>query len=119
MPQPWEKHGGIRYARAKVAVRHTEDGRRHTPFVSDYRPDWGFEDDPRLWGGPITVVGRDSCAPGDQCVIETDWFFSPHLIPDWVTVGTRVRLHEGSRVIAEGAIEAIERVPLKATNESE
>ena len=88
--------------KAQVYVLTKEEGGRHTPFVSNYRPQFYFRTTDVT--GVITLPeGTDMCMPGDNVVMEVEL-----LSPIAIEQGTKFSIREGGRTVGSGSITEIE-----------
>jgi elongation factor Tu len=87
--------------KAQVYVLSKEEGGRHTPFFSKYRPQFYFRTTDVT--GVVTLPeGVEMCMPGDNIEMEVE-LISPIAIED----GTRFAIREGGRTVGAGAVTAI------------
>ncbi|MBR3349674.1 MAG: elongation factor Tu, partial [Solobacterium sp.] len=88
---------------AQVYVLKKEEGGRHTPFVSNYRPQFYFRTTDVT--GIITLPeGTEMCMPGDNVTMTVEL-----MKPIAVEQGTRFSIREGGRTVGSGnVIEIIE-----------
>ena len=88
---------------AQVYVLKKEEGGRHTPFVSNYRPQFYFRTTDVT--GIITLPeGTEMCMPGDNVEMNVEL-----LKPIAVEQGTRFSIREGGRTVGSGnVIEIVE-----------
>ena len=88
--------------KAQVYVLTKEEGGRHTPFVSNYRPQFYFRTTDVT--GVITLPeGTELCMPGDNVVMEVEL-----LAPIAIENGTKFSIREGGRTVGSGSITEIE-----------
>ena len=88
--------------KAQVYELTKEEGGRHTPFVSNYRPQFYFRTTDVT--GVITLPeGTELCMPGDNVVMEVEL-----LAPIAIENGTKFSIREGGRTVGSGAITEIE-----------
>ena len=88
---------------AQVYVLKKEEGGRHTPFVSNYRPQFYFRTTD-VTGVIKLPAGTEMCMPGDNVVMEVTL-----LSPIAVEQGTKFSIREGGRTVGSGnVIEIIE-----------
>jgi len=89
--------------KAQVYVLTKEEGGRHTPFVSNYRPQFYFRTTDVT--GIITLPeGTEMCMPGDNVEMHVEL-----LKPIAVEQGTRFSIREGGRTVGSGnVIEIVE-----------
>ena len=89
--------------KAQVYVLKKEEGGRHTPFVSNYRPQFYFRTTDVT--GIITLPeGTEMCMPGDNVEMNVEL-----LKPIAVEQGTRFSIREGGRTVGSGnVIEIVE-----------
>ena len=86
---------------AQVYVLSKEEGGRHTPFVSNYRPQFYFRTTDVT--GVITLpAGTDMCMPGDNVEMEVTL-----LNPIAIEQGTKFSIREGGRTVGSGNITEI------------
>jgi elongation factor Tu len=90
-----------------------DEGGRHTPVVSGYRPQWDFgrfpkEDSlPTYDMGEMSLIDLEQVNPGESCrvrvrIISLDEFSKKALVP-----GLNFKILEGSRVVGRGTIEQL------------
>ena len=83
---------------AQVYVLTKEEGGRHTPFVSNYRPQFYFRTTDVT--GVITLPeGTEMCMPGDNVVMNVEL-----LNPIAIEEGTKFSIREGGRTVGSGNI---------------
>ena len=83
---------------AQVYVLKKEEGGRHTPFVSNYRPQFYFRTTDVT--GIITLPeGTEMCMPGDNVEMHVEL-----LKPIAVEQGTRFSIREGGRTVGSGNV---------------
>ena len=88
--------------KAQVYVLTKEEGGRHTPFVSNYRPQFYFRTTDVT--GVITLPeGTELCMPGDNVVMTVEL-----LAPIAIENGTKFSIREGGRTVGSGSITEIE-----------
>ncbi|MGM9941347.1 MAG: elongation factor Tu [Bulleidia sp.] len=88
--------------KAQVYVLTKEEGGRHTPFVSNYRPQFYFRTTDVT--GVITLPeGTELCMPGDNVIMEVEL-----LAPIAIENGTKFSIREGGRTVGSGSITEIE-----------
>ena len=88
--------------KGQVYVLTKEEGGRHTPFVSNYRPQFYFRTTDVT--GIITLPeGTEMCMPGDNVEMDVEL-----LAPIAVEKGTRFSIREGGRTVGSGNIIEIE-----------
>ena len=84
-----------------VYVLTKEEGGRHTPFVSNYRPQFYFRTTDVT--GVITLPeGTEMCMPGDNVEMTVNL-----LAPIAIEKGTRFSIREGGRTVGSGNITEI------------
>ncbi len=87
--------------KAQVYVLSKEEGGRHTPFVSNYRPQFYFRTTDVT--GVITLPeGTEMCMPGDNVVMSVKL-----LAPIAVEEGTKFSIREGGRTVGSGSVTEI------------
>ncbi len=88
--------------KAQVYVLTKEEGGRHTPFVSNYRPQFYFRTTD-VTGVIRLPEGTEMCMPGDNVVMEVEL-----LAPIAIEQGTKFSIREGGRTVGSGSITEIE-----------
>ena len=87
--------------KAQVYVLTKEEGGRHTPFVSNYRPQFYFRTTDVT--GVITLPeGTEMCMPGDNVVMDVK-LLSPIALEN----GTKFSIREGGRTVGSGSVTEI------------
>jgi elongation factor Tu len=89
--------------KAQVYVLSKEEGGRHTPFFSSYRPQFYFRTTD-VTGVIQLPEGTEMCMPGDNVEMEVE-LIAPIAIED----GTRFTIREGGRTVGAGAVTVIEQ----------
>ncbi|WP_028777694.1 elongation factor Tu [Shimazuella kribbensis] len=89
--------------KAQVYVLSKEEGGRHTPFFSSYRPQFYFRTTD-VTGVIQLPEGVEMCMPGDNIEMEVE-LIAPIAIED----GTRFTIREGGRTVGAGAVTVIEK----------
>jgi len=87
--------------KAQVYVLTKEEGGRHTPFVSNYRPQFYFRTTD-VTGVIRLPEGTEMCMPGDNVVMDVEL-----LSPIAVEQGTKFSIREGGRTVGSGSITEI------------
>ncbi|MGM9966225.1 MULTISPECIES: elongation factor Tu [unclassified Rummeliibacillus] len=88
---------------AEVYVLSKEEGGRHTPFFSNYRPQFYFRTTDVT--GVITLPeGTEMVMPGDNTKMNIE-LIHPIAIED----GTRFSIREGGRTVGSGVVSSIEK----------
>ncbi|MBA4495886.1 elongation factor Tu [Paenactinomyces guangxiensis] len=87
--------------KAQVYVLSKEEGGRHTPFFSNYRPQFYFRTTD-VTGVIKLPEGTEMCMPGDNVEMEVE-LIAPIAIED----GTRFAIREGGRTVGAGAVTEI------------
>ena len=88
--------------KAQVYVLTKEEGGRHTPFVSNYRPQFYFRTTDVT--GVITLPeGTEMVMPGDNVTIDVELIH-----PIAVEQGTTFSIREGGRTVGSGMVTEIE-----------
>ena len=89
--------------KSEVYVLSKEEGGRHTPFFSNYRPQFYFRTTDVT--GVITLPeGTEMVMPGDNVEMTVE-LISPIAIEE----GTRFSIREGGRTVGSGVVTAIEK----------
>ena len=85
----------------QVYVLKKEEGGRHTPFVSNYRPQFFFRTTDVT--GVITLPeGTSMCMPGDNVVMDVEL-----ITPIAIEEGLRFAIREGGRTVGSGVVTKI------------
>lgn len=87
--------------KAQVYVLSKDEGGRHTPFFSNYRPQFYFRTTD-VTGVIQLPEGTEMCVPGDNIEMEVE-LIAPIAIED----GTRFAIREGGRTVGAGAVTQI------------
>ncbi len=83
---------------AQVYVLKKEEGGRHTPFISNYRPQFYFRTTDVT--GVITLPeGTEMCMPGDHVEMKVEL-----ITPIAMDPGLRFAIREGGRTVGSGAV---------------
>ena len=86
---------------AQVYVLTKDEGGRHTPFFSNYRPQFYFRTTDVT--GIITLPeGTEMCMPGDNVVMDVEL-----ITPIAIEEGLRFAIREGGRTVGSGVVTAI------------
>jgi elongation factor Tu len=88
--------------KAQVYVLTKEEGGRHTPFFSNYRPQFYFRTTD-VTGSVKLLGGAEMCMPGDNVQIEVDLGEKPVAME----AGLRFAVREGGRTIGSGTVTEI------------
>jgi elongation factor Tu len=86
---------------AEVYVLSKEEGGRHTPFFSGYRPQFYFRTTD-VTGAANLLGGAEMCMPGDNVNIEVELGK-----PVALTEGSRFAIREGGRTVGSGVVTKI------------
>ena len=87
--------------KGQVYVLKKEEGGRHTPFVSNYRPQFFFRTTDVT--GVITLPAeKEMCMPGDNVVMDVEL-----ITPIAIEEGLRFAIREGGRTVGSGVVTAI------------
>nr|WP_144924528.1 elongation factor Tu [Paenibacillus bovis] len=89
--------------KAEVYVLSKEEGGRHTPFFSNYRPQFYFRTTD-VTGIVHLPEGVEMVMPGDNIEMTVE-LISPIAIED----GTRFSIREGGRTVGSGVVSSIEK----------
>ncbi|MCL1820331.1 MAG: elongation factor Tu [Oscillospiraceae bacterium] len=85
----------------QVYVLSKEEGGRHKPFVTNYRPQFYFRTTDVT--GVITLPeGTDMCMPGDNVVMNVEL-----ITPIAIEEGLRFAIREGGRTVGSGVVTSI------------
>ena len=88
--------------KGQVYVLTKEEGGRHTPFFSNYRPQF-YMRTTDVTGSIKLLGGAEMCMPGDNIEVEVDLGEKPVAIED----GLRFAVREGGRTIGSGTVTEI------------
>ncbi len=88
--------------KGQVYVLTKEEGGRHTPFFSNYRPQFYFRTTD-VTGSVKLLGGAEMCMPGDNVQIEVDLGDKPVAME----TGLRFAVREGGRTIGSGTVTEI------------
>jgi elongation factor Tu len=86
---------------AEVYVLSKEEGGRHTPFFSGYRPQFYFRTTD-VTGATKLLGGAEMCMPGDNVKVEVE-LGKPIALVD----GSRFAIREGGRTVGSGVVTKI------------
>ena len=89
--------------KAEVYVLTKEEGGRHTPFFSNYRPQFYFRTTD-ITGVCVLPEGVEMVMPGDNVTMEVELFH-----PVAIEAGTKFSIREGGRTVGAGSVAAIEK----------
>ena len=89
---------------AEVYVLSKEEGGRHTPFFSGYRPQFYFRTTD-VTGSANLVGDAEMCMPGDNAKLSVE-LITPIAMDD----GVRFAIREGGRTVGSGVVTKILRV---------
>ncbi len=85
---------------AEVYCLSKDEGGRHTPFFSGYRPQFYFRTTDVT--GTANLVGAEMCMPGDNVRVEVE-LHKPIAMDD----GVRFAIREGGRTVGSGVVTKI------------
>lgn len=95
------------YIEALLTLLSTEDGGRHTPIYTDYRPSWNLgkraeDGTAELNDAPISLEDCQSLLPGHTGMVR----LHPLLPDEWhhVRPGAKLDMHEGARVVGTAVV---------------
>ncbi|MFO0857442.1 MAG: elongation factor Tu [Phycisphaerales bacterium] len=88
--------------KGQVYVLTKEEGGRHTPFFSGYRPQFYFRTTD-VTGTLKLLGGAEMCMPGDNVEVEVDLMGKPVAMEK----GVRFAVREGGKTIGSGAVTEI------------
>ena len=87
--------------KGRVYVLKKEEGGRHTPFFSNYRPQFFFRTTDVT--GVITLpADKEMCMPGDNVTMDVEL-----ITPIAIEEGLRFAIREGGRTVGSGVVTAI------------
>ncbi|MBG81458.1 MAG: elongation factor Tu [Phycisphaerae bacterium] len=86
---------------AEVYVLTKEEGGRHTPFFSGYKPQFYFRTTDVT--GDLNLVGAEMCMPGDNIKMSVDLHDKPIAMEE----GLRFAVREGGRTVGSGVVTKI------------
>ena len=87
--------------KASIYVLNKDEGGRHKPFMSGYRPQFYFRTTDVT--GVINIEGKDMCLPGDNAEISVEL-----ICPIAMDAGLRFAIREGGRTVGAGQVTSIE-----------
>ncbi len=88
--------------KGEVYVLTKEEGGRHTPFFTGYKPQFYFRTTDVT--GQVTLAGgAEMCMPGDNIAIEVDLGDKPIAMEQ----GLRFAIREGGRTVGSGVVSEI------------
>jgi elongation factor Tu len=85
---------------AQVYVLAKEEGGRHTPFFSGYRPQFFFRTTD-VTGAALLPEGTEMCMPGDHVQLQIEL---PEETPVALDEGLRFAIREGGRTVGSGKV---------------
>jgi elongation factor Tu len=88
--------------KGQIYVLTKEEGGRHTPFFSGYRPQFYFRTTD-VTGTVKLMGGAEMCMPGDNVEVEVDLMGKPVAMEK----GSRFAVREGGKTIGSGAVTEI------------
>jgi elongation factor Tu len=88
--------------KGQIYVLTKEEGGRHTPFFSGYRPQFYFRTTD-VTGTVKLMGGAEMCMPGDNVEVEVDLMGKPVAMEK----GVRFAVREGGKTIGSGAVTEI------------
>ena len=89
--------------KAEVYVLTKEEGGRHTPFFSNYRPQFYFRTTD-ITGVCVLPEGTEMVMPGDNVTMEVELIH-----PVAIENGTKFSIREGGRTVGAGSVASIEK----------
>ena len=89
--------------KAEVYVLTKEEGGRHTPFFSNYRPQFYFRTTD-ITGVCVLPEGTEMVMPGDNVTMEVELIH-----PVAIEEGTKFSIREGGRTVGAGIVASIEK----------
>ena len=105
LAKPGSVHPHTKF-KAQVYVLTKEEGGRHTPFVSNYRPQFYFRTTDVT--GVITLPeGTDMVMPGDNVVMNVEL-----IAPIAIETGTKFSIREGGHTVGAGNVTEIDAYSL-------
>jgi elongation factor Tu len=85
----------------EIYVLTKEEGGRHTPFFTGYRPQFYFRTTD-VTGGLKLLGGAEMCMPGDNVTVEAEIMY-----PIAMEEGLRFAVREGGRTVGAGVVAKI------------
>ena len=89
--------------KAEVYVLTKEEGGRHTPFFTNYRPQFYFRTTD-ITGVCLLPEGVEMVMPGDNVTMEVELIH-----PVAIEAGTKFSIREGGRTVGAGSVASIEK----------
>ncbi|MDO4566232.1 MAG: elongation factor Tu, partial [Oscillospiraceae bacterium] len=83
--------------RGQVYVLKKDEGGRHTPFFTNYRPQFYFRTTDVT--GVVNLIGADMCMPGDNIEMDVEL-----ITPIAIEEGLRFAIREGGRTVGSGVV---------------
>ena len=104
----YENPNGLLTVKARLKLKSTEEGGRHSGFISGYRPNFVFEynDDDQLlqtYIGDIIFNGSSTIEPGEEREV-TVRFLMNQRIEKYLDRGRILWIHEGAKQIGQAEI---------------
>ena len=102
LAKPGSVHPHTKF-KAEVYVLSKEEGGRHTPFFSNYRPQFYFRTTD-ITGVVTLPEGTEMVMPGDNVTMDVEL-----IAPIAVENGTKFSIREGGRTVGAGVVTEIEK----------
>jgi len=83
---------------AEIYILSKEEGGRHTPFFSNYRPQFFFRT-ADITGSLLLKEGTEMIMPGDNSTIDVEL-----IAPIAIEKGLRFNMREGGRTVGTGLV---------------
>lgn len=87
--------------RAILYALKKEDGGRHTPLFSGYRPAFYFGD--RQTDGAIAIIDKERLMPGEYAEISAR-LLHPEDVGDFLKAGVPFEIREGPMIVGRGVV---------------
>ena len=100
---------------AEIRFLSPEEGGRHTPYRSGYRPNHDFGTDGMLNDAHHEYVGIDTVAPGDTVTARL-WFLAPDYQAGRLYEGFEFTVQEGARIVGRGRVSKVINKGLERAN---
>lgn len=93
--------------KAKLRLKATEEGGRHSWVTTGYRPNFVFEYNKKgnfitSYIGEITF-DKERLQPGDEGIVTVN-FLPGQSVENYLSVGQKLWIHEGARLVGEADI---------------
>src|SRR5262249_9569480 len=91
---------------ARISFLRPDEGGRHSPVSSGYRPQFHYASDAQVWDAQHTYPDVASVAPGDS-VRAILCFTSPEYHRGRIELGMPFEIREGAKLVGRGVVTRI------------